>query len=147
MTFDAASIRVADIRKEASYGGPRMTFSGGLDGARCALQVDAGYGDAVTPAPELVRFPVLLDDLPQPFLRAYPVVTLIAVKYHAMVSLGMTNTRLKDYFDLWIRVNHADIDRAVLANAMAATFAQRNMVPRTLPLGLLVVFASDPVKP
>ena len=60
-----------------------------LDGARCAIQVDVGYGDAVTPAGDSVVFPVLLDEMPPPLLRSYPVYTLVAEKYQAMVSLGI----------------------------------------------------------
>jgi hypothetical protein len=73
MVFEQTSVCAAEIRKEANYDGVRITLLGVLDGARCAVQVDVGYGDAVTPAPERVRFPVLLDDQPQPTLRAYPV--------------------------------------------------------------------------
>jgi hypothetical protein len=98
--FDHASVRAAPIRKEANYEGVRVTLIGALDNARCSVQIDVGYGDAVTPAPELVQFPALLDDVEAPSLRAYPVYTVIAEKYEAIVSLGMANTRMKDYFDL-----------------------------------------------
>jgi hypothetical protein len=103
-----------------------------------AMQVDVGYGDAVTPAPESVRFPVLLEDLPQPTLRAYPVYTVVAEKYQAMVSLGIANTRMKDYFDLWILAQHAEIDRNVLTQAIAATFERRGTL-------LAVVVISNPL--
>jgi hypothetical protein len=79
--FDHASVRAAPIRKEANYEGVRVTLVGTLDNARCSVQIDVGYGDAVTPAPELVQFPALLDDVAAPSLRAYPVYTVIAEKY------------------------------------------------------------------
>lgn len=63
------------------------------------LQLDVGYGDAVTPEPLTVLFPVLLDDLTAPTLRVYPVCTVIAEKYHAMTILGLANSRMKDFFD------------------------------------------------
>src|SRR5450830_730697 len=110
IAYDPASVYAAAIRKEANYDGVRITLLGVLDNARCAVQVDVGYGDVVTPAPESVRFPVLLDDLPQPTLRAYPMYTVVAEKYHAMVSLGIANTRMKDYFDLWILARYAEFD-------------------------------------
>lgn len=147
IVFDQTSVRVAEIRKDANYDGVRITLLGVLDNARCAVQVDVGYGDAVTPAPERVLFPLLLDDLPQPALRAYPVYTVVAEKYQAMVSLGIANTRMKDYFDLWILAQHAEFDRNTLSQAIAATFERRGtLLPIDAPLGLSVAFAGDPVK-
>jgi hypothetical protein len=100
LLFDADSVKGSQIRKDAGYGGVRIDLVGHLDGARIPLQVDIGFGDAVTPAPELIEYPVLLDDLPSPHLRAYPKCTVIAEKLHAICLLGMANTRMKDYFDL-----------------------------------------------
>lgn len=145
--FDHASVRAAPIRKEANYEGVRVILSGALDNARCSVQIDVGYGDAVTPAPELVQFPALLDDVEAPSLRAYPVYTVIAEKYEAIVSLGMANTRMKDYFDLWFLATYAEIDAAVLRQAVQATFARRRTeVPATVPMGLSGTFFANPVK-
>lgn len=145
--FDPATVRANEIRKEANYAGVRVTLMSVLDGARCAVQVDVGYGDAVTPAPENVQFPLLLDDLPKPSLRAYPIYTVVAEKYQAMASLGIANTRMKDYFDLWILANHAEFDPALLAQAIAATFERRGTVlPVNAPLGLSEVFSGDITK-
>ncbi len=80
LVFDLQSIRGMEIRKEAGYGGVRIDIRATLDGARIALQVDIGFGDAVTPGAETVRYPVLLDDLPE---HAYPKDTVIAEKLHA----------------------------------------------------------------
>lgn len=114
---------------------------------RCTVQVDVGYGDAVTPAAETVLFPVVLDDMPPAKLRAYPVYTVVAEKYQAIVVLGMANTRMKDYFDLWFLARHAKIDRTTLAEAIKATFDRRKTsVPTSVPLGLSTAFAADPVK-
>lgn len=147
MTYDAASVRVAKIRKETGYEGVRVTLVGWLDGARCKVQVDVGYGDAVMPAAESVLFPVVLDDMPPATLRAYPVYTVVAEKYQAIVVLGLANTRMKDYFDLWFLARHAMIDRATLAQAIQATFERRKTpVPKIVPLGLSLRFATDPVK-
>ena len=145
--FDHASVRAAPIRKEANYEGVRVTLTGTLDNARCAVQIDVGYGDAVTPAPELVQFPALLDDVAAPSLRAYPVYTVIAEKYEAIVSLGMANTRMKDYFDLWFLATYAEIDAAVLRQAVQATFARRRTeVPIVVPMGLSGTFVASPIK-
>ena len=147
MTYDLATVRAAAIRKDANYGGVRVTMLGRLDGARCHVQVDVGYGDAVTPAAEKMTFPVLLDDMPPPQLRTYPVYSVVAEKYQAIASLGIANTRMKDYFDLWILAQHAVIDRDVLAQAIAATFERRGTsVPEMAPLGLSPTFANDLLK-
>lgn len=145
MVFDPATVRAAEIRKEANYAGVRVTLMGVLDGARCAVQIDVGYGDAVTPEPERVCYPVLLAGMTAPQIRAYHRYTVVAEKYQAMVSLGMVNTRLKDYFDVWFLTQHAPMDPAVLLQAITATFARRaTPLPRALPLGLSDVFAKDP---
>lgn len=102
MVFDAASIRADEIRKEANYAGIRLTLTGMIDGARCPVQVDVGYGDAVTPAPESARYPVMFGDMPAPTLRVYPRYTVVAEKLEAIISLGMANSRMKDFFDLWV---------------------------------------------
>lgn len=147
MTFDPATVQAAEIRKEANYAGVRVTLLGLLDGARCAVQIDVGYGDAVTPAPQRVGYPVLLEGMSAPMMHVYPACTVVAEKYQAIVSLGMVNTRLKDYFDLWFLARHVSFDQAVLQEAIAATFCRRGTaLPESLPLGLSDTFAQDPGK-
>ena len=147
MVFDPATVRAAEIRKEANYAGVRVTLLGVLDGARCAVQIDVGYGDAVTPEPERVSYPVLLADMSAPMIHAYPRYTVVAEKYQAIVSLGMVNTRLKDYFDIWFLSQHAPLDPAILLQAIAATFTRRETpLPQSLPMGLSDAFAHDAAK-
>jgi hypothetical protein len=147
MVFDASTVCAAEIRKEANYAGVRVTLLGILDGARCAVQIDVGYGDAVTPEPERVCFPVLLDDMAVPVMRAYPAYTVVAEKYHAIVTLGMVNTRFKDYFDLWVLAKHIHFDSSILHAAIAATFARRGTpLPQELPPGLSDTFTQDRTK-
>lgn len=95
--FQPDSVHAEEIRKEANYSGVRVTLIGLLDGARCHVQVDVGFGDAVTPGPEAVDYPVMLPDMPAPKLRAYPRYTVVAEKLEALVSLGIANSRMKDY--------------------------------------------------
>lgn len=145
--FDINSIKVAEIRKEANYSGLRVTLMGHVDSARCPVQIDIGYGDAVTPAPEHADYPVMLEGLPAPKLRIYPRYTVVAEKYEAIVSLGMVNTRLKDYFDMWIIFNSAELDLAVLNDAIDATFKRRNtQKPQNTPIGLTADFGQDAQK-
>ena len=144
VVFDAQSIRISEIRKEANYAGLRVTLMGHIDGARCPIQVDVGYGDAVTPAPELADYPVFFEEFGQPRLRVYPRYTVVAEKLEAIISMGMVNTRLKDYFDLWVILNKTDIDLVVLQQAVGATLQRRSTaMPQSLPLGLSDAFAQD----
>ena len=144
IAFDPASVTVEEIRKEAGYGGVRVIIAGELAKARCKTQIDIGFGDAVTPAPVDSVYPVLLDDLPAPKLRAYPTYTVIAEKLHAIALLGMTNSRLKDYFDLSVLLERETLDTDLLAQAIKATFERRGMsVPDAMPIGLTDEFAHD----
>jgi Nucleotidyl transferase AbiEii toxin, Type IV TA system len=98
--FDPRSVRADTIREDNRHGGLRVRLTGSIANARCALQLGVGFGDAVTPEPEIVVFAVLLADLAAPTLRVYPVSTVIAEKYHAMTILGLANSRMKDFFDI-----------------------------------------------
>ena len=147
LVFDVTSVKGSVIRKEAGYSGVRVDLLAALDGARIALQVDIGFGDAVTPAPKLVDYPVLLTGLPAPQLRAYPKYTVVAEKFHAVCLLGMANTRMKDYFDLWVLLTEGGLDAAELQRAVEATFARRKLaLPLAVPMGLSDAFAQDAAK-
>jgi len=147
IAFDPISVKGSLIRKDAGYGGVRIDLRALLDGARITLQVDIGFGDAVTPAPESVSYPVLLDDLPAPQLRSYPKYTVVAEKFHAVCLLGMANTRMKDYFDLWVLLTEGALESSELHRAVQATFARRQLpVPATVPSGLSDTFALNAVK-
>lgn len=144
IVFDPASVSVEDIRKEAGYGGVRVVIAGELAKARCKTQIDVGFGDAVTPGPVNSVYPVLLGDMPAPRLRAYPSYTVVAEKLHAIALLGMTNSRVKDYFDLSVLLQRETFDADLLVQAIKATFERRGMVvPAELPVGLTDEFAHD----
>ncbi|MBU1237291.1 MAG: nucleotidyl transferase AbiEii/AbiGii toxin family protein [Gammaproteobacteria bacterium] len=144
IAFDPASVTVEEIRKEAGYAGARVLITGEIARARCKTQIDIGFGDAVTPGPVHAVYPVLIDDLPAPRLRTYPVYTVVSEKLHAIALLGMTNSRLKDYLDLWVLLDREALNADTLAQAVAATFHRRGMpVPGVLPVGLTDEFSSD----
>lgn len=144
MVFDADSVHVEEIRKNAGYAGARVFVSAELARARCKTQIDIGFGDAITPGPVDATYPVLIADFPPPQLRTYPVYTVIAEKLHAIVLLGMTNSRLKDYLDLWTLLDREALDADILAKAIAATFNRRGTpLPTELPIGLSDEFADD----
>lgn len=147
MAYDPDSITVDEIREEARYGGLRVRLLGLLGNARCVVQLDVGYGDAVMPGPEEAVYPTLLDDQPPPRLRVYPRAAVVAEKLEAIVSLGMANSRMKDYFDLRALAREGALDARQLANAIAATFQRRGTdVPVDVPLGLSDEFARDAAK-
>lgn len=147
IVFQADTVKAAEIRKEANYAGVRVTMTSLLDGARSPVQIDIGFGDAVVPGPEDAQYPVILDGMPSPQLRVYPRYTVVAEKLEAMVSLGILNSRMKDYFDLWILARHTDFDGTVLAKAICATLERRKTgMPSGLPLGLTDEFARNEQK-
>ena len=144
MEFDPVSIHIEQIREDARYGGLRVRLLGRLGNARCPIQLDIGYGDVVTPGPEEIDYPTLLNDQPAPRLLAYPRATVAAEKLEAIVRLGMTNNRMKDYFDLRALAREGRLEAGLLADAIAATFSCRQTaLPASLPLGLSDEFAQD----
>lgn len=140
------TLRAIDIREDQEYQGVRVQFEARLENAMISIQVDIGFGDAVTPAPEDIIYPTVLD-FAAPKLRAYPVYTVVAEKFQAMVWLGIANTRMKDFYDIWIIMQKFSFDGQLLAQAIEATFARRNTpFPASAPLALSKVFSSDAVK-
>ena len=147
IAFQPDTVKAAEIRKEANYAGVRVTLLGMLDSARCAVQIDIGFGDAVVPGPDEVHYPVILGEMPGPHLHVYPRYTVVAEKLEALTSLGMLNSRMKDYFDLWILAKHSDFDGQILSRAVAATFERRRTaVPTGVPIGLSDEFVNDAQK-
>lgn len=138
---------VREIREEARYAGLRVTLQGALGSVVSKVQLDVGYDDVMTPGPEEVSLSSLLDDLPPARLQVYPRETAVSEKLEAIVSLGMINSRMKDYFDLLALSREGAMDRALLARAIAATFHRRGTpLPEVMPIGLTVEFASDAQK-
>jgi predicted nucleotidyltransferase component of viral defense system len=147
LIFEVKSLKIEDIRKEAGYPGLRALLTADMAKARCKVQIDIGFGDVVTPDPIEMIYPVLLDDMPAPKVRVYPAYTVIAEKLHAIVVLGMANSRLKDYYDLNVLLQRETLDQKVLGRAIHATFERRQTsVPKEIPVGLSDEFANDPSK-
>ena len=147
IVFAPDSVKADAIREDNTYGGTRITLVARIGSARCALQIDVGFGDAVTPGPQTVAYPTLLGDFPAPTLRVYPVYTVIAEKYQAMVMLGQANSRMKDFFDLSVIARRTELDGATLAASIAATFARRQTaLPIERPLALTKQFSADTAK-
>lgn len=139
-------VRGSIIREDRKYEGVRINLLALLGKARIPLQVDVGFGDAVIPAPITIEYPTLLP-MPAPQLRAYQRETVVAEKFHAMVERGISNSRAKDYFDLWVFTESFGFEGAILMEAIRATFTrQRTALPENVPIGLSASYGNHPEK-
>jgi hypothetical protein len=143
LSFDAGSVKAESARDEEEYTGVRITLVATLAGAKLPIQIDIGFGDAVTPGARDIDYPSLLD-FPSAALKAYPPETVVAEKLEALVSLGMRNSRMKDFFDLWVIARTFAFDGQTLSGAVTATFQRRQTpLPVETPLALTEAFAQD----
>jgi len=143
LSFDAGSIEVSEIAERQEYGGQRVNVMATLTTAHMKLQIDVGFGDAVTPRPVEAEYPTLLA-MPAPRLQTYPRETVIAEKLQAIVSLGIANGRMKDFYDLWVLAQGYAFGGQVLVDAFRATFSRRQtQIPDGTPTGLTDEFAND----
>jgi len=144
--FDSNAVRVDQVREELEYGGLRLRTTASISGARIAVTVDVAFGDALEPGAEVIEYPSILG-LPAPRLRAYSRETVIAEKFQAMVALGRANSRMKDFYDVWLLSQSIPFDDDRLARAIAATFERRETeVPVGRPNALTPAFAEDEQK-
>lgn len=124
LLFDSGSVQAERITEDAEYKGIRIRFDGTLDNARIRMQVDIGFGDVIYPGPEESELPTMLDFSP-PRLLGYSRESVIAEKFEAMVKLGELNSRMKDFYDIWLLSRQFDFDGAKLSEAIRRTFAKR----------------------
>jgi hypothetical protein len=142
--FDQSTLQTDEIRKVANYSGLRVSLFPFLDGARSLIQVDVGFGDVITPEAEWLDYPVLLNEFPSPKPRAYPRYSVIAEKLDALINLGMANSRMKDYFDLWVLLKESKLEKELLKKAVDSTCKRRQTpMPAGLPTGLTKEFFKD----
>jgi predicted nucleotidyltransferase component of viral defense system len=142
---DVTDIDAERIAEDADYEGIRIRFRGSLDTARFVIQLDTGFGDIIVPSPKSMNYPTILD-LPAPHLRGYSRESTIAEKFEAMVKLGILNSRMKDFFDIWLISRQFDFDGSILAKAITKTFSTRGTKIPAEPLALTDVFAKDATK-
>jgi predicted nucleotidyltransferase component of viral defense system len=146
LVFSAESVRGDTIKEDQEYEGLRLTLDCRLEKARIPIQVDIGFGDVVTPAASEVTYPVLLD-FPAPVLPAYSRESVVAEKFQAMVMLGIANSRMKDFYDLWVLARQFEFQGPLLCQALGATFERRRTpVPTEIPVALSAEFAQDQAK-
>ena len=134
LRFDPDSIITDDIRDNQEYQGIRVRLNAYLGNARVSIQIDIGLGDAIVPTPLQIEYPTILD-FPAPRIRVYHPATVVAEKFHAMIELGMMNSRLKDFYDVHVILCHMDVEDQELADAIESTFKRRKTkIPSELPL-------------
>ena len=126
VTFDADTIEVIDITQEKKYHGARITMIAHLDTVRQQISMDIGFGDVVTPGPQNLSYPLLLENVPNVELLAYSLETVVAEKFEAMISLSVNNSRMKDFYDLYRILGDGNFDSGVLEDAVKNTFSNRN---------------------
>ncbi len=143
--FLAASVKGSEIMEADRYLGVRIKLEATLTSARMPLQVDIGFGDVITPKVDKVEYPTFLE-MASPQLYAYPTYTVIAEKFEAMVSLGIINSRLKDFYDIWLMSRLFVFEGEILKQAIENTFKHREtLIPEILPVAFTEEFyeASD----
>jgi len=146
LRFGSDSIRAAPIREEQEYGGIRVTLIAHLHNARIPLQIDVGFGDAVTPAPEIVTYPSALGNPPAQ-LRAYTRYSVVAEKFEAMVQLAIADSRMKDFYDIWLMSRLFEFHFDTLCKAIKDTFKRRKTnIPNIVPIALSEEFWGDTQK-
>lgn len=124
-SYDANTIETEDITVNKEYHGVRISVVAHLDTARQRISLDIGFGDVVTPAPQILAFPMLLDTVPQAEVMAYSLETVVAEKFHAMIVLSLANSRMKDFFDVYRILITDRVDNKLLAEAIKSTFVNR----------------------
>lgn len=146
LVFDGNSVVAAPIREDQEYQGQRIRLAAFLGGARIPVQVDVGFGDVVTPRARKITYPTLLN-FPAPRIQAYPRETVVAEKFQAMVMLGIANSRMKDFYDLYVLARDFAFDGNTLVRVLKATFKRRNTgIPLEPPLAMTDEYGLDEVK-
>lgn len=145
LAFDPDSVRTAAITDDAEYAGLRVTFRGTLGNARIAMQIDIGFGDRITPEPQEIEYPSVLD-MPTARILAYPPETSIAEKFHVMLQRGVLNSRMKDFFDLWALSEARAFEGPLLARAIRTTCRQRGTPVDPAPTAFTAKSTGDPSK-
>ena len=134
LIFDCKNIKGQRIKEDADYEGVRVKFLGLLERSRISMQVDIGFGDTIYPKPKIIEYPVILD-FPKPKLKGYPAESVVSEKFETMVKLGFLNSRMKDFYDVWLIMHQFNFDGTRLSEALKRTFKNRKTsLPQCKPL-------------
>lgn len=117
---------IKDIREEELYSGFNINLKAEFDGLRTNLMIDITTGDVITYKEVQFEYKTLFDN-EIVNIMTYNYETIIAEKFEAIISRNIDNTRMKDYYDLYMFVNLKwnDIDKTILRKAIFNTFEKR----------------------
>ncbi len=134
LVFDSETVKGKKIKEDADYEGVRVKFSGFLERSRIPMQIDVGFGDVIYPKAKRIDYPVILD-FPEPHLKGYTIESVVSEKFEAMVKLGLLNSRMKDFYDIWLMMRQFNFKGLTLAEALKKTFKHRKTsLPQGKPL-------------
>lgn len=143
IVFVPDSVKGEMIKENADYHGIRIEFLGFLGKAKVNMRLDVGFADVVTPAARELELPTIFETSSKPCIWAYPPETVVAEKFQAMVALGMVNSRMKDFYDLWYLTDSLEFDLGTLQEAVMNTFRERKTsLPKEAPDALRSGFAA-----
>lgn len=134
LVFDPETVAGQRIKEHADYEGVRVKCLGFLERSRISMQIDVGFGDIIHPRPRVIDYPVILD-FPKPHLKGYTIESVVAEKFETMIKLGLLNSRMKDFYDLWLVTRRFDFKGPNIAEALKRTFNHRKTpLPEEKPL-------------
>jgi len=134
LIFDPQTVKGYKIKENAEYEGVRVKFRGFLERSRIPMQIDIAFSDVIYPPPKVINYPVILD-FPKPRLRGYPAESVVSEKFEAMVKLGLLNSRMKDFYDIWLMMRKFDFHGLTIVEALKRTFKHRKTeLPKHKPL-------------
>ena len=146
LVFDSKTVKGQRIKEDADYEGVRVKFLGFLEKSELSMQIDVGFGDVITPKPSVVDYPTILD-FPAPHLQGYTFESVVAEKFEAMIKLGTLNSRMKDFYDVWLMTRQFNFEGKKLTSAIKATFEHRKTpLPSSKPLFAAGIYAEESVQ-
>jgi len=144
ISFESTSLKLSEMQVNGEYHGIRALFIANMHTAKISMQIDIGFSDIIFPEPTIIAYPTILE-FPPPKLNGYTPESVIAEKFEAMMKLGMVNTRIKDFFDIWILSQHLSFSGKLLQNAIKTTFEKRGSLLSALPDSISDLFYADPI--
>jgi predicted nucleotidyltransferase component of viral defense system len=143
INYETTSIKLTEMQVNGEYHGVRVLFTAKMHSAKIPMQLDIGFSDLIFPEPLVIAYPTILD-FPAPKLKGYTPESVIAEKFEAMMKLGLVNTRMKDFFDIWILSQQLSFTGESLQNAIKTTFEKRQTLLNSLPDSINEIFYTDP---
>lgn len=145
LKFASETLKLAEAQLEAEYHGISAAFSAHLFTAKLPMRIDFGFSDTILPHPAKVKYPTLLD-FPAPELKGYTPQTSIAEKFESIIRLGFANTRMKDFYDIWLLIQQFDFDRQELQGIIQQVLKNRGTSAEAPPIAFLESFYDNQIK-